>query len=208
MKFKVGDKVKIKSLDWYNTFKDDDGVVDCGQWWFDKEMSRFCGKIVTICGVDDMFNWYSISEEKDPHTKYNNNMIECLVERNGKTYPYKIGDRVILKGNNRCATITDLKYNSWGNLTYYIKIDNDKDISVDYPTNLLLPYDNIDNMVEDVADEPQEKMVSLEDVCEFLDEHLYTGRSTGDYDFGQEYIFSDFNNVSDLIFALRKAMGE
>ena len=208
MKFKVGDKVKIKSLDWYNTFKDDEGVVDCGQWWFDKEMSRFCGKIVTICGVDDMFNWYSISEEKDPHTKYNNNMIECLVERNGKTYPYKIGDRVILKGNNRCATITDLKYNSWGNLTYYIKIDNDKDISVDYPTNLLLPYDNIDNMLEDVANEPQEKMVSLEDVCEFLDEHLYTGTSTGDYDYGQEYICSDFNNASDLIFALRKAMGE
>ena len=165
MKYKVGDKVKIKSLDWYNTFKDDEGVVDCGQWYFDKKMSRFCGKIVTICEVDDMFNWYRISEEKDPHTKYNNNMIECLVERHGKTYPYKIGDRVILKGNNRCATITDLKYNSWGNLSYYIKIDNDKDISVDYPTDLLLPCDN---MVEDVANEPQDKVVSLDKACELL----------------------------------------
>lgn len=59
------------------------------------------------------------------------------------------------------------------------------------------------------ADEhPMKGMVSLEDVCEFLDEHLYTGTSTDDYDFGQEYICSDFDNATDLIFALRKAMGE
>ena len=51
-------------------------------------------------------------------------------------------------------------------------------------------------------------MVNLEDVCKFLDEHLYTGTSTGDYDYGQEYIYSDFDNVYDLIFALRKAMEE
>jgi hypothetical protein len=55
---------------------------------------------------------------------------------------------------------------------------------------------------------PKEGMVSLEDVCKFLDEHLYTGTSTGDYDYGQEYIYSDFDNASDLIFALRKAMEE
>lgn len=80
MKYKAGDKVKIKSLEWYNTFKDEDGVVDCGQWYFDKKMSRFCGKIVTICESDDMFNWYRIREENDSHIRYNNNMIECLVE--------------------------------------------------------------------------------------------------------------------------------
>ena len=136
MKYKPGDKVKIKSLDWYNTFKDEYGVVDCGQWLFEKEMSKFCGKIVTICESDDMFNWYRISEEKNPHIRYNNNMIEGF------------------------------------------------------------------------ADESQEKMVSLEDVCEFLDEHLYTNTSTGDYDYGKEYICSDFDNASDLIFALRKAMEE
>ena len=55
-------------------------------------------------------------------------------------------------------------------------------------------------------DPNKEKMVSLEDVCNFLNEHLYTGTSTGDYDYGQEYICSDFNNASDLIFALRKAL--
>ena len=53
-----------------------------------------------------------------------------------------------------------------------------------------------------------DKLVSLEDVCEFLDEHLYTGTSTDDYDYGQEYICSDFDNATDLIFTLRKAMKE
>ena len=80
MKYKVGDKVKIKSLDWYNTFKDERGVVDCGQWYFDKKMSRFCGKIVTICESDDMFNWYRIREENNSHIRYNNNMIEGLAD--------------------------------------------------------------------------------------------------------------------------------
>ena len=54
----------------------------------------------------------------------------------------------------------------------------------------------------------EKKMVSLEDVCDFLNDHLYTGTSTGDYDYGQEYIYSDFDNASDLIFALRKVVGE
>lgn len=57
-----------------------------------------------------------------------------------------------------------------------------------------------------VIEEPLEKLVSLEDVCEFLDEHLHTFTSTDDYDYGQEYIGSDFYNTTDLIFALRKAM--
>ena len=57
-------------------------------------------------------------------------------------------------------------------------------------------------------EEMEKKMVSLEDVCDFLNDHLYTGTSTGDYDYGQEYIYSDFDNASDLIFALRKVVGE
>ena len=203
MKYKAGDKVKIKSLDWYNENKSETGFITFNYVNFMPEMSRYCGEILTINQVVEVFGQYTMSE---CGFLWTDEMFECLVERNGKKYPYKIGDRVILKGNNRCATITDLKYNTWGNLSYYIKIDNDKDIEIDYPTELLLPYDN---KVEDVANvEPQERMVNLDDVCRFLDEHLYTGTSTGDYDYGQEYICSDFDNATDLIFALRKAMGE
>jgi hypothetical protein len=146
MKYKVGDKVRIKNIDWYNENKDSDDEIWCSPHWFRKEHSKWCGKVMTISCVKA--NHYIMKEVGN--FDWTDEMIECLVERNGKTYTYKIGDRVILKGNNRCATITDLKYNSWGNLSYYIKIDNDKDISIDYPTDLLLPYDNkVKGLVED-----------------------------------------------------------
>ena len=163
LKFKVGDKVRIKDLDWYNKNKDEYGNIELSTHFFISEMSEFCGKIVTIKDVfediDDSVVYYMDEVDFD----WTNEMIECLVERNGKTYPYKIGDRVILKKNNRYATITDLKYNSFGNLSYYIKIDNDTDISTDCPTELLLPYD--DTMVENgfIEKEPTKPKFNIGD---------------------------------------------
>ena len=198
MKFKVGDKVKIKSLDWYNANKDEEGNIifeKNGYYvYFSKYDVEYCGKVMTISDISN--NCYIFKESQMSYL-YCDEMIECLVERNGKTYPYKIGDRVILKGNNRFATITDLKYNSWGNLSYYVKIDNDKDISVDYPTSLLLHYDNNDNVVEDVANEPQDKMVSLEDVCKWL-ENINT----------DDYMDSGIFQMYDMIQDFRKTMEE
>ena len=140
MKFKVGDKVRIKSLDWYNTFKDEDGVVDCGLWCFDKKMSRFCGKIVTICESDDMFDWYRIREENDSHIRYNNNMIECLVERNGKTYPYKVGDKVVYEDDNDIVVISEIIWDDTvGDIFYNVKKIDEDDCFL-CPPELLKPY--------------------------------------------------------------------
>lgn len=140
MKYKVGDKVRIKSLDWYNQNKDVSLIETTNSDYnFIEVMRGFCGKVMTISNVNS--DYYDMVED-DGDYYWTDEMIESLVERDGKIYPYKIGDRVVLKGKNRCATITDLKYNSSGNLSYYIKIDNDKDISIDCPTELLLPYDN------------------------------------------------------------------
>jgi hypothetical protein len=198
MEYKIGDKVRIKSFDWYNQNKDEDGVVRCGDRVFDDYMSVFCGSIVTIGEIYHI--GYDIKEDMQCRT-WNEDMFEGLVERHGKTYPYKIGDRVILKGNIGIATITDLKYNSWGNLSYYIKIDNDKDISVDYPTDLLLPCDN-DNKVEDIVDEPQDKMVSLNKVCEQLkntiDDDVLVKRGS----------VIDCMDIDDFVLYFRKIMEE
>lgn len=197
MKYKPGDKVKIKSLDWYNENKNQHGRVACGYHVFTEDMSKFCGHTMIICNITNL----GVMTMGGDANYWTEDMIECLVERHGKTYPYKIGDRVILKGNNRCATITDLKYNSWGNLSYYIKIDNDKDISVDYPTDLLLPCDN-DNKVEDVVNEPQDKMVSLNKVCELLkniiDDDVLVKRGN----------VIDCMDIDDFVLYFRKAMEE
>lgn len=142
MRFKKGNRVRIKSLDWYYENRDKIDQVDCGSTCFVPPMVTFCGQMVTISSILPTLEVYRI-EEDDSEFNWTDEMIERLVERNGKTYPYKIGDRVVLKGRNRCATITDLKYDSFGNLSYYINIDNDKDNSIVYPTDLLLPYDKL-----------------------------------------------------------------
>lgn len=137
MRYRKGDRVRVRSLEWYNANKNsDDAVIFHDFRIFDKSMSKFCGKVVTIDTYNPRGNYYDIQED--------------------------------------------------GTVNYWS-----------------------DDMFEGLAiEELQEKMVSLEDVCNFLNEHLYTGTSTGDYDYGQEYIYSDFDNAYDLIFALRKAMGE
>lgn len=48
-KFKVGDVVKVKSLDWYNSNKIEDGSVVVKNYLaFSKDMKEFCGKFFCI----------------------------------------------------------------------------------------------------------------------------------------------------------------
>ena len=53
-KYKVGDRVIVKSLDWYNNNKDSVGVVrvPCA---FTRKMSECCGRIFTIQSVNSSF---------------------------------------------------------------------------------------------------------------------------------------------------------
>ena len=46
MKYKAEDRVKIKSLNWYNQNKDEDGDVPGA--FFDAERAKYCGQVVTI----------------------------------------------------------------------------------------------------------------------------------------------------------------
>ena len=95
LKYKVGDKVRIKSIDWYNENKDSNGnvvvlsKVSRFSWCenvrtvFTKDMSKFCGKVVTIEIV-----WtvnYSIVEGTCIDY-FTDEMIEGLVEEETKNW--------------------------------------------------------------------------------------------------------------------------
>lgn len=75
MKYNVGDKVKVKSIEWYNANKDEYGVeIAGGDFYFTSRMSEFCGKFVTIDEIlkDDV---YTIQEDGQIFT-WTNSMFE------------------------------------------------------------------------------------------------------------------------------------
>lgn len=51
MKYKIGDKVKVKSLKWYNQKKNEYGKVETSSNVLVPYMSIFCGKECTICNI-------------------------------------------------------------------------------------------------------------------------------------------------------------
>lgn len=56
MKYKVGDKVRIKSKEWWNAQpKDEDGSVKCGVDYFTELMTLYCGQVATISSCEDGF---------------------------------------------------------------------------------------------------------------------------------------------------------
>ena len=48
LELKLGQKVTIKSLDWYNSNKDKNGAVKLAEEVFVEEMAEYCGKTATI----------------------------------------------------------------------------------------------------------------------------------------------------------------
>lgn len=90
MKYKIGDKVKINSLDWYKkTLKKpsklswinkQDGFFEgirCGSRVFNDAMRKFCGKIMTI---QDVGMTFYLMEEDTINYEFTDEMIECLVD--------------------------------------------------------------------------------------------------------------------------------
>lgn len=90
MKYKIGDKVRIKSLDWYKkTIKKPSNLswinkqigffegIRCGSRVFTDAMCKFCGKIMTIKEVGITFY---LMEEDTIGYEFTDEMIECLVD--------------------------------------------------------------------------------------------------------------------------------
>lgn len=81
--YNIGDRVRIKSLEWYNENKDRYGSIECGFYCFTKEMSVYCGQVMAI---SDKLNHGILKMEKDSHL-WTDQMIEDLVEELYTWYP-------------------------------------------------------------------------------------------------------------------------
>ena len=85
MKYKVGDKVRIKNLDWYNKNKDEDGDVPCGaNTLFVASNKKYLGTIQTIERIFEYkgiyTNTYIYHMSKIDSVDWTDDMIEGLAE--------------------------------------------------------------------------------------------------------------------------------
>lgn len=81
MKYKVGDKVRIKSLDWYNKNKDEYGYVRFDELPFTPEHSKYCGCEFTISAVYEFALLSPAYILKCNGYEWTDEMIEGLVEK-------------------------------------------------------------------------------------------------------------------------------
>ena len=134
MLYKPLDKVRIKSLDWYNENKDKDGNIVFSSkvpqfsWnvnvrtMFTKDMVKFCGKVVTIESV-----WtvnYSIVEGTNIYY-FTDEMIEGLVEEETNDCE-KCG---LTRNSTRCLFMDNCPHNKQKNIIeipegYVLKDEN------------------------------------------------------------------------------------
>lgn len=79
MRYKKGDKVRIKSLEWYYANKNSEGAIIFPDFRiFDETMSKFCGKVVTIDDYIPRGNYYDIKEDEQENL-WSHDMFEGLV---------------------------------------------------------------------------------------------------------------------------------
>ena len=89
--YNKGDKVLIKSRDWYDLNKQVHNIfgefVDCGSIYFIMDMIPFLGEILTI---DEICSNYYICLETGYEYSWTDEMIECLIESKELTKEEKL----------------------------------------------------------------------------------------------------------------------
>lgn len=99
-KYKIGNKVRVKSLDWYNGNKDEYGnVVFSGDEIkpsFTHIMSRYCGQVMTILDIDSDGD-YTMKEDNEGF-RWDAEMFEGVVDDKSDI----VDDYVLRLKDNEC----------------------------------------------------------------------------------------------------------
>ena len=140
MKYKIGDRVQIKSLDWYNENKDN------LSFYTDSMALCFANEIVTIKSYGRYPDTYRIDEDEGDFL-WTDDMIEGLVEE--PKSKFKIGDKVIVSDTSGIWEITDMKDDT----LYSLKRENHTATLTTYGGFLTLHEGTSDEMIENKVEE-------------------------------------------------------
>lgn len=106
LKYKVGDKVRIKSFDWYKENKDEDGNVSCGEFDFVEGMKKFCSETLLIS--EDAGDGYLMLEDYHGYV-WTDEMIEGLVQDENNHLTETVVDTV-RESNDRYRIVIDTRF--------------------------------------------------------------------------------------------------
>lgn len=154
LKYKIGDKVKVKSHEWYKDNADNICEVECGNTVFIPDMKCYCGTTVTIMKRFSHIKCYSIEEDNGVHY-WSDEMFECGDDSDMKEFAAKvlnIKDEIIVPDN--CEVWDDQ-----GNVIKTSKIII-KEVKKTYPNTINDCY----NLLEDdelVSPTPMRKFQEL-----------------------------------------------
>ena len=101
LKYKIGDKVKVKSHEWYEDNANYISEIECGNTVFIPDMKCYCGTTVTIMKRFSHIKCYSIEEDNGVHY-WSDEMFECGNESDMKEFAAKvlnIKDEIIVPDN-------------------------------------------------------------------------------------------------------------
>ena len=198
MKYNVGDKVRIKSIDWYNENKDEGGYVICGEYDFVPLMSRFCGKILTI-DVEFEDGACLMMEDTDGFV-FTYEMFEGLVGEETKP-KFNVGDRVITDTNMK-GKIIEVVEEGWYSVEFepYNGIPQPNSVVPEESMSLVEESDDFEKMYME-SEKRYEKEYSKGEYCH--EQSFKWGFQEG-YDYAHEnekleinlkngYVFKDEN---------------
>ena len=147
MKYKPGDKVRIKSLDWYNSNKDETGRVMCDYIGFCKEMTKYCGKVLTIMtiGNQDIGSKQKyFMHETDYAWGFTDDTIEGLALEKGSELPSVVYIPYIIEDSPPLETSTEMCPKIEVPTRYYCEVKHEpKMVSLDKVCDTL--YDMLHN---------------------------------------------------------------
>lgn len=143
MKHKVGDKVRIKSIDWYNQNKSDKGYLIVDGVGFTPGMSEYCGKEATITNkIGETEEAFRINIDEGQYW-YNEGMIEETPDSTSDTFR-NIADTIrkiaeIIRKDNIGLSV---KEQDEGILILPCNKEEEGDLPIDTP--VMISLDSID----------------------------------------------------------------